>query len=464
MYKEQSLLRFKPSRYNHFIRQRDGTLLAYNSLSNALALMDETSYRRYGEVSENGIINPHDPVDQKLVQGMFILREDFNDLNFLKTRHLQAVYDSSKWGITICPTIGCNFACDYCFETKRHGRMREDVQDVMVKSLEARARRLERFSVTWYGGEPTLAWDVIVQLSKRLQEVCERYKVVYSAGMISNGYLLDQKKVQALSDLSIRMVQITLDGDAEYHDQRRVLCSGKGTFERILTNLSRFIGTNVRVAIRVNIDGRNKNGVHRLIERLEQARLGGQPNIGLYFAPVNASGGTSHAIASFCLTRQGFAELEPDWIEHAVKAGLSTIPYPSLSFGGCLAVKPEGFVIEPDGTLQKCWDTVGRPQFAVGHLLEPNGNPLNSSEYHKWMAWEPFSTGCAGCSWLPNCMGSCPLRDIHPEVFPGGAPEPLCMVFRYNSETLLSMFANATLKGRNDRREDGQVNGNSPAH
>ncbi len=40
---------------------------------------------------------------------------------------------------------------------------------------------------------------------------------------------------------------------------------------------------------------------------------------------------------------------------------------PAAQLEGCVAAHPEGFVVEPDGTLQKCWDTVGQPEFAVPH-------------------------------------------------------------------------------------------------
>lgn len=101
MSRGEIIRRFKPGWYNHFIHQGNGTVLAYSSLSNALARMDDSAYQRYEEVCQRGI--------------------------------------------TIYPTIGCNFACDYCFETKRRGKMGEEVQDAIVRSLEEKARRLERF-------------------------------------------------------------------------------------------------------------------------------------------------------------------------------------------------------------------------------------------------------------------------------------------------------------------------------
>jgi len=67
-------------------------------------------------------------------------------------------------------------------------------------------------NVTWYGGEPMLATDVIKFLSFELQKLVEHY----NASMITNGFYLD-KIVDTISDWRISRLQITLDGTKETH-------------------------------------------------------------------------------------------------------------------------------------------------------------------------------------------------------------------------------------------------------
>ena len=75
--------------------------------------------------------------------------------------------------LTICPTMGCNFDCPYCFEGHRPGVMSAEVQDDVValagRMLEASEARA--LLVTWFGGEPLLAPGVIESLSGRLSDL-----------------------------------------------------------------------------------------------------------------------------------------------------------------------------------------------------------------------------------------------------------------------------------------------------
>ncbi|WP_353301107.1 SPASM domain-containing protein [Thermus thermophilus] len=242
----------------------------------------------------------------------------------------------------------------------------------------------------------------------------------------------------------IHLVQITLDGDAPYHDQRRHLLTGEGSFERILANLRLFLGKPVFVHIRVNVDVRNREGVPALLKRLAEEGLAHQENLRVYFAPVTSTAPPSHGVKGFCFTRKDFARIEPEYFTLAESLGLATLPYPSLQLGGCVAAHPEGFVVEPDGTLQKCWDTVGQPEFAVGNLLEYD--PLQLAEnpvYQRWMSWDPFSEklACSRCTWLPACMGGCPLKVVFPEAMPEGKVELECTTFKWNWKRTFTLLA-----------------------
>ncbi|GAA6748869.1 radical SAM/SPASM domain Clo7bot peptide maturase [Thermus brockianus] len=437
-------MNYKPSRFNHFHTLPTGEKLAFNSLSGGLAVLDSEGWARYTALVKGEPLDPKNPVDQGLVEGRFVVLENFDELAYLKTLHLRQRYTTEAWSLTICPTIDCNFGCDYCFQRHRVSRMTEAVQAKLLEVFAQKAPRLSKFFVTWFGGEPTLAWDVVQKLSQGFMEIAERNRVEYSASLITNGYLLDEGKVADMVRYRIHLVQITLDGDAPYHDQRRHLLTGEGSFERILANLRLFLGKPVFVHIRVNVDVRNREGVPALLKRLAEEGLAHQENLRVYFAPVTSTAPPSHGVKGFCFTRKDFARIEPEYFTLAESLGLATLPYPSLQLGGCVAAHPEGFVVEPDGTLQKCWDTVGQPEFAVGNLLEYD--PLQLAEnpvYQRWMSWDPFSEelACSRCTWLPACMGGCPLKVVFPEAMPEGKVELECTTFKWNWKRTFTLLA-----------------------
>ena len=81
----------KISRYNHFILLENGDRLAYNALSNALARMDANAWERYRAIRQGGKCNPSSQLDAMLLEGKFVLPEEYDEVAFLRTSHLQAV-------------------------------------------------------------------------------------------------------------------------------------------------------------------------------------------------------------------------------------------------------------------------------------------------------------------------------------------------------------------------------------
>ncbi|MEW5925769.1 MAG: 4Fe-4S cluster-binding domain-containing protein, partial [Candidatus Zixiibacteriota bacterium] len=176
--------KLKASRYNHFVDMEDGTRLAFNALSCGLAEMDKDSYERYKDLADGNGHSTEDETDdllQNLKKGGFLIPEDLDELDVLRAAHYQARFGNNGFGLTIVPTLNCNFACDYCYENKeihslpagKGGFMSDEVCDNIVKLCEKRIPENSAFSVTWYGGEPMLAKSIIDRLSKEFIRICE---------------------------------------------------------------------------------------------------------------------------------------------------------------------------------------------------------------------------------------------------------------------------------------------------
>ena len=130
---------------------------------------------------------------------------NFDEQAALETMGRGSCAVSRRIGLTICPTMGCNFDCPYCFENHRAGKMSADVQDDIVALVERmlEASGSKSVSVTWFGGESLLAPDVIESLSQRLMALVEERGGHYGAGIITNGYLLTQENVRMLDECKV---------------------------------------------------------------------------------------------------------------------------------------------------------------------------------------------------------------------------------------------------------------------
>ena len=168
-------------------------------------------------------------------------------------------------GLTICPTMGCNFDCPYCFEDHFAGKMSPQVQDDVVALAERMldASGAKNVSVTWFGGEPLLAPEIVESLSERLMALADERGGKYSASIITNGYLLTQGIVDMLERCKVKSAQVTIDGMGATHDATRHLAGGGPTFDKITANL-RELDLPFRVNIRHNVYGGNKSEMDEL--------------------------------------------------------------------------------------------------------------------------------------------------------------------------------------------------------
>ena len=435
------------SRYNIFVPLARGRTLAYNGMNGGLALWEGHEHDVYQRVIGGEPIAMDDPVVQSLVQGGFLIRSDVDELVALEEQYLAHRFDDRALILTIAPTLACNFGCDYCFQgqDKPGETMSQEVQDAIVALVHRAAPGIERLHVAWYGGEPLTRRGIIESLSDRFIALCDARGILYDASMVTNGYFLDADVARSLYLRRVRTVQVTIDGAPHYHDKRRVLLSGKPTFDRIARNLQAVVDSvPMTINIRVNIDHRNAEQIRGLIDHLDALGLAGRNTLRMYFAPVEAMTEGCHAVQSLTLTKRRYGELEAELCRHAFDKGLAPLPYPPRFHGTCAAVRPRGMVIVPSGDIHKCWDTVTFPQHAVGSIFAAavSGRLEETEAVQRWHGWTPFANEtCRNCKILPNCSGACAYKFLHPTETRGEAAVLPCPSWKYNIKERLVLRA-----------------------
>jgi len=187
----------------------------------------------------------------------------------------------------------CNLSCSYCFQNSLDrkampSRMSAEIADAVLSKHLGRLfpdTPAERIRIILFGGEPLLPANRDTVL--RVLDFARRHKMVVSAA--TNGTTLD-----TMGDLigpeRIGNVQITLDGDADFHDLHRVPRSGKPTFETMFAAIHALIERQANVFIRVHVHPANLASVTRLIDRLDESGILGQKQVELYFKQINGFG------------------------------------------------------------------------------------------------------------------------------------------------------------------------------
>ena len=433
----------KPSRYNVIIPLSAGRALVYNSFSTAFSVWDAADVAVYEKVKQ-GLLPICDSEIQPFLKGGYVVGAHTDELDEVRRHYEANRFDPARMIMTIAPTLGCNFACNYCFQglDKPTERMAPEVKQALLAYLERKTKELRHLHVAWYGGEPLMDRKSVYELSDGIIEICKRNNTSYSAFIVTNGYFLDGATAKALYERKVTTSQVTLDGPAELHDRRRYLTSGKPTYERILNNLAEVMATvPLDVSIRVNVDTTNKDDVCRLMDDLSARGLAGRRNFRIYFAPVEAITEECHDCNMDAMRKAEYGKLEADLYRYAFERRLSPLPKAPLYHGTCQAVRPNGILVTPDGDLHKCWDTVMNKELRVGTIFDAEAvaaSPINKA----WLAWTPFENStCRSCPIMPTCAGACAFKFVHAERTLGEGGSLPCPSWKFNMAERLFLRA-----------------------
>lgn len=355
-------------------------------------------------------LDEHHPIIERFARRGIIA--NFDERTALETMGRVACASPRIVGLTICPTMGCNFDCPYCFENHGQGKMGVDVQDDVValarRMLEA--SRTRRLHVNWFGGEPLLAPDVIETLSARLMMLADEFGCAYEAGIITNGFLLTQKNADMLAAAKVKAAQVTIDGLGVTHDATRHLVGGGPTFDRIVSNL-RSVRLPFRVRVRHNVHEGNRDDVDALEAFVRALAEESGNDITYYPAPVTGSDVADERGKQVGLLCGGDAS------EIGIRQEAGRFAAGRGHHCGAQSIWTVG--IDDHGNLQKCWEVIGRPAMSFGTArdwdpADPLGTasmPDNLTRYLNTAAPVP-DRECRECVWLPLCAGGCPQQRL----------------------------------------------------
>lgn len=163
-----------------------------------------------------------------------------------------------------------------------------------IKYLKKNLARYGSLNLEWFGGEPLLAPEIIEKVSAPAIEMCQKLGIPFRAGITTNGYLLTPEIMKRMIKCRIRAYSITIDGTESCHDQMRQLRNGEGTFQRIISNLTKIkneihSGT-FEILIRTNVTQSLLPCFDEYIHML-QKNFGDDRRFTFYFRPAGNWGG-----------------------------------------------------------------------------------------------------------------------------------------------------------------------------
>lgn len=427
----------KLSRFNVWTMASE-TLIVYNSLTGALLTFDSETAPLVSEALRWGDASclPTDLLPNLGEYGI-VVESDFDELSVVKARNLLG-RTQNELILSVMLTMACNFDCCYCFQerSERPNSMGPDVEERVIRYITREAKKRDRISVDWYGGEPLLRASQLMRMNDAVAAACKQWDTEYLVSVTTNGYLLTAELVEYLSNFEVTHLQITLDGPAETHDFSRPLAQGGGTFETIVHNIVRAVGAGIPVIVRVNVWKPNASKFGELYDILEQEGL--KNRVSVIAKPVLSS--EANPCAERCLPPQEAAAVIMGVYKRAAAKGWVVLPGVDQmqAHEFCIVDSVGQFIFDPSGRVYKCGELF-RESESVGCLETDGSMTLDVRAWTRWIGKDPLAfPECVDCEILPMCMGGCSMKRLwRPEE------SPCLELKKCMSELLRVMVANA---------------------
>ena len=396
----------KSSIYNNVVTEKDNEFLYFNSGSGAIAWLDQNTHDAI--VKED-----FSQLDKDLIEALnkngFITHKDIDEYgrHINKSKQFKMDMNSDISNFVISPTMACNLRCVYCFECGKYSNeiMSEETQEhifnFITKILIERNKK--RIKITWFGGEPMLAYSTIEKLSVKLIEFCDKHNIQYTSSMVTNATLLNEKVINDLvNKYHLTNMQITLDGDKNWY---KILKRGTDkNYETVINNIHLIAKTNVMLAIRLNVCKENIESFKPVLEEFFKDK---DFHAYIYVGKLLKYSDTD----IFTVVDNKDVNELTEYIKERTKhfPEYKTIYSKKLEPKGasCGYMVDGRGLIDHNGLLYRCEHQINDKKFAIGDVV--NGYYYNTTD--SCFLDYSLPLRCRKCSVMPVCMGGC-ISDI----------------------------------------------------
>ncbi|MFH1605805.1 MAG: radical SAM protein [Nanoarchaeota archaeon] len=314
---------------------------------------------------------------------------------------------SDEYAISIILNMKCNFRCVYCFEHKTGKEITYARIQNVVRLFEKISTTAKKVEIDWFGGEPLLSFSLLKKINDYFIEIAKKKDLKYSHSITTNGYLLNEDKIEYLSKTPVSSIVVTIDGPEDVHDLCRPLRNGSPTYSIISSNVKKAVDAGLHVVVRVNLTKLNNTRVIETIQTLE--KLGLKNRVELSIQAVVSS--KENPCENICLKGKGKTNAILDAYIYAAKNGWKSFPTTEqlrvLSL--CIGEYPGRMIIGLDGSIYRC--SQADKQSLVGKVLSSGKTVFDPLSNNNWINSNPLSDKkCRICAFLPLCMGGCKVR------------------------------------------------------
>ena len=363
---------------------------------------------------ENEVREAYQEVRDLKEEGLLFTEDIYED-------YIREVKNRSTVVKALCLHIAhdCNLACKYCFASEgeyKGGRclMSAEVGKAALDFLVRNSGNRRNLEVDFFGGEPTMNFDVVRQLVEYGRSLEEEWNKHFRFTFTTNGLILDEEMMD-FANREMDNVVMSIDGRKEVHDAMRPTRNGKPSYDIILPKFVRFAESRQqkRYYVRGTFTRNNLDFASDVIHLADQ----GFEQISM--EPVVGGEDEPYAIREEDLPRifEEYDRLAREMIRrHREGRPFNFFHFMiDLSGGPCVAKRLSGcgsgteyLAVTPWGDLYPCHQFVGEDQFKLGNVYDGISRPDICDSFRSCNVYTKKK--CRDCFARFYCSGGCPAN------------------------------------------------------
>jgi uncharacterized protein len=308
-----------------------------------------------------------------------------NGVEAITVSKLLPIISNEFLELIILPTEQCNFRCTYCYEDFSLGKMKQPIVDGIKKLMSIRASELKILKISWFGGEPLAAKDIVFEIAEHAMQLKDQHLgLVFQSAMTTNGYHLNPEMLKRLCKIGVNEFQISLDGPKEVHNKSRIRADGKGTYDKIWDNLLLARNTNIefKITLRVHVTPDNLLHLPQLIADIN-LHFKNDVRFTIFFKSIENLGGPNsktfqvlHKKDKAAILSELYNQVDSSIFLEKVE---NTKPYI------CYAAQGNSFLIRSNGRLGKCTVALSDDRNDIGCITPAGELSLDNEKLRPWI-------------------------------------------------------------------------------
>lgn len=401
----------KLSKFFHKVELENGIYAIFNSLVMDVLYVDKKEMNKILD------FNVTDSEKEKLLNvGIYIRneRQDEDALDIVKDRYNKV---SGKVHIMyFVLTSACNLACKYCFienctfNNKIEINMKKETACNAIRKYTEYLQKeeIEDASIIFYGGEPIVNWNIIVDVI----EYAKMIKSPVKFSIVTNATLLSDEKIKYLAENNVE-VGISIDGPKNLNDKNRIYrSSSKSVYDEVIEKFPKLEINNCKFGLSITVS---------------QDFLRQQDEVLEWLKKLN--------VKSIFYNLYHYTCYEDDWKEYYEEASKFLIKsYEYLTknniydgrlirkidsffnnefkFSDCGAIGGNQLAVKPNGDVCICHGYLKTDKYVIGNINKHSiGDLMSSNEINFWKKRCTLNNDeCLNCDSIFICGGGCAIQ------------------------------------------------------